>query len=163
MKAYVPKGGNIFKVQGAGQNYVHGGATLQEIVVPVIELKTTMSKVETKSVNIDIIASNMKVTSLLAQFNFIQVEQVSDLVKERKFIVYFVDENNNAISNEVIINANITSDDMNQRTFTCRFNLINKQYDARKKYYMIIKTENGLEYKRYEFVMDIAFANDFDF
>lgn len=163
MITYVPKGGNIFKVQGAGQNYVHGGASLQEMVVPVIELKTTMSKVETKSVNIDIIASNMKVTSLLAQFNFIQVEQVSDLVKERKFIVYFADDNGNAISNEVIINANITSDDMNQRTFTCRFNLINKQYDSRRKYYMIIKAENGLEYKRYEFVMDIAFANDFDF
>ncbi len=163
MITYVPKGGNIFKVQGAGQNYVHGGASLQEMVVPVIELKTTMSKVETKSVNIDIIASSMKVTSLMAQFNFIQVEKVSELIKERKFTIFFVDENNNTISNEVIVNANVTSDDMNQRTFICRFNLINQQYDSKKKYYMVIKTENGLEYKRYEFVMDIAFANDFDF
>lgn len=163
MITYVPKGGNIFKVQGAGQNYVHGGASLQEMVVPVIELKTTMSKVETKSVNIDIITSSMKVTSLMAQFNFIQVEKVSELVKERKFTIFFIDENNNTISNEVIVNANVTSDDMNQRTFTCRFNLINQQYDSKKKYYMVIKTENGLEYKRYEFVMDIAFANDFDF
>ena len=163
MITYVPKGGNIFKVQGAGQNYVHGGASLQEMVVPVIELKTTMSKVETKTVNIDIIASSMKVTSLMAQFNFIQVEKVSELVKERKFTIFFVDENNNTISNEVIVNANVTSDDMNQRTFICRFNIINQQYDSKKKYYMVIKTENGLEYKRYEFVMDIAFANDFDF
>lgn len=35
----VPKGINRFAVQGPGTNYVHGGAMLQEIVVPVITVK----------------------------------------------------------------------------------------------------------------------------
>src|SRR5699024_8822069 len=35
----VPKGINRFSVQGPGANYVHGGAMLQEIVVPVITFK----------------------------------------------------------------------------------------------------------------------------
>ncbi|WP_406542698.1 BREX-1 system phosphatase PglZ type A [Clostridium ljungdahlii] len=35
----VPRGSNRFKVQGEGANFVHGGATLQEIVVPVIKFK----------------------------------------------------------------------------------------------------------------------------
>ncbi len=30
----VPRGVDIFKIQGAGQNYVHGGASLQEIILP---------------------------------------------------------------------------------------------------------------------------------
>lgn len=160
---YVPRGGNIFKVQGAGQNYVHGGSSLQEIVVPVIELKTTQRQVETTYVNVDLIASKMKVTSLMEQFHFIQIDKVTDMVKERKYRIYFIDENNNIISNECLINANVITDDMNLRTFVCKFDFMNQQYDSRKKYYMIISTENGIEYKRYEFIFDIAFANNFSF
>ena len=41
-KLYVdtPVGADIFKVAGGGQNYVHGGTSLQEMMVPVIELTT---------------------------------------------------------------------------------------------------------------------------
>lgn len=41
-KLYVdtPVGADIFKVAGGGQNYVHGGTSLQEMIVPVIELTT---------------------------------------------------------------------------------------------------------------------------
>src|SRR5699024_1386026 len=40
----IPKGINRFAVQGAGANYVHGGAMLQEIVIPVITFKNDRSK-----------------------------------------------------------------------------------------------------------------------
>lgn len=160
--AYVPKGGNIFKTPGAGQNYVHGGASLQEIVIPLIEIKTTQRRVETDSVNVELICSNFKITSLLAQFNFVQVEVVSDVVLARQFNVVFVDDNNQPISNECIINANVKTDDMSKRTTTCKFNFINQQYDSRKDYYMVIKSD-GIEYKRVQFIMDTAFSNGIDF
>ena len=35
-----PIGTDIFKVSGGGQNYVHGGSSLQEMLIPVIELTT---------------------------------------------------------------------------------------------------------------------------
>ncbi len=38
--ATTPNGTNIFKVAGGGQNYVHGGSLLQEMLIPVIELTT---------------------------------------------------------------------------------------------------------------------------
>ncbi|WP_145453461.1 hypothetical protein, partial [Staphylococcus epidermidis] len=42
--AIIPKGIHRFAIQGAGANYVHGGAMLQEIVVPVITFKNDRSK-----------------------------------------------------------------------------------------------------------------------
>ncbi len=44
LNVIVPRGVNIFKVQGAGANYLHGGASLQEVVVPVIKFKNDRSK-----------------------------------------------------------------------------------------------------------------------
>ena len=35
-----PIGADIFKVAGGGQNYVHGGSSLQEMLIPIIELTT---------------------------------------------------------------------------------------------------------------------------
>jgi len=35
----VPRGADIFKIPGGGQNYVHGGASLQEIIVPLLKVK----------------------------------------------------------------------------------------------------------------------------
>jgi len=34
-----PVSSNVFKVAGGGQNYVHGGSSPQEMIVPVIDVK----------------------------------------------------------------------------------------------------------------------------
>ncbi len=163
MKVYVPKGGNIFKAKGGGQHFVHGGASLQEIVVPLIEVKTTARKVATEKVTIELMPCNNKITNLSARFIFIQVDFISDVMKERSFTIYFIDEDGNVISNKVNIRANIVSDNVNDRMFNESFNFINKKYDSRKNYYMIIEDEEGIEFKRYSFIFDLAFADDFDF
>ena len=36
---YVPRSTIRFKVQGPGYNFVHGGAALQEVMVPLIKYK----------------------------------------------------------------------------------------------------------------------------
>lgn len=163
MKVYVPKGGNLFKAKGGGQHFVHGGASLQEIVVPLIEVKTTARKVATKKVTIELMPCNNKITNLSARFIFIQVDSISDVMKERSFTIYFIDEDGNVISNKVSIRANIVSDNVNDRMFNESFNFINKKYDSRKNYYMIIEDEEGIEFKRYSFIFDLAFVDDFDF
>ena len=42
----VPRGDNRFKTPGGGQNYVHGGASLQEIVIPLIKYRNDRKKDE---------------------------------------------------------------------------------------------------------------------
>jgi len=44
LKYISPRGVNRFKVQGTGANYVHGGTSLQEILIPVVKFKNDRSK-----------------------------------------------------------------------------------------------------------------------
>src|SRR5699024_353861 len=62
----VPKGVNRFKIQGAGANYVHGGAMLQEIVLPVITFKNDRSKHQkniVKKVDVKLTTPTRKITN----------------------------------------------------------------------------------------------------
>lgn len=163
MNAYFPKGGCIFATQGSGSNFVHGGASLQEIIIPLLEIKSTMRKVDTRPVEINLITSKYQVTSLYKKLDFIQVDPIGDTVLPQTFTVYFVDDQNKPISDQKIINANIQSKDIKDRTFELSFTLFNKAYDPSKKYYLIAKDDNGLEKYRHEFIIDIAFNDGFDF
>lgn len=93
-KLYVdtPVGADIFKVAGSGQNYVHGGSALQEMMVPVIELTTNTRSVTYNFVDVVLTSVSRKVTNLITYFNFIQSEKVTDTMKARSIIAYFTDE-----------------------------------------------------------------------
>ena len=54
--ATVPRGVDIFKAGGGGQNYVHGGASLQEIILPVIKLKSERYKKETSQAEVVLVS-----------------------------------------------------------------------------------------------------------
>ena len=55
--------------------------------------------------------------------------------------VYFVDENNNPISEKKTFLANKTTDDPADRVFDMRFVLENREYDRNKAYFL--KMENA--------------------
>lgn len=71
-KLYVdtPVGADIFKVAGGGQNYVHGGTSLQEMIVPVIELTTNTRGVAYDYVDVVLTSVTRKVTNLITYFDF---------------------------------------------------------------------------------------------
>lgn len=76
-----PIGADIFKVSGGGQNYVHGGSSLQEMLIPVIELTTNAKYVAYDYVDVVLTTVNRKVTNLITYFDFIQTEKVTDTMK----------------------------------------------------------------------------------
>ena len=45
-----PLTSNIFRVPGGGQNYIHGGSSPQELLVPVVEVRTNRGRVESRDV-----------------------------------------------------------------------------------------------------------------
>lgn len=45
-----PMGADIIKMPGGGQNYVHGGSPLQEMIVPVIKVNTFKGRKDTESI-----------------------------------------------------------------------------------------------------------------
>ncbi len=44
----VPKGNMIYARQGSGINYVHGGILPHEVIIPVIDFKSTRTSEESK-------------------------------------------------------------------------------------------------------------------
>ncbi|HLR34873.1 MAG TPA: PglZ domain-containing protein, partial [Tissierellales bacterium] len=159
-----PLTSNIFKTQGGGQNFVHGGSSPQEVIVPVIEVKTKRGAIETESVKISLISMISKITSLLLSLDFVQQEPVSDIIKPTTYKISFVDKDGELISNEEIYTAKSKSKDSANRIFNLKFRLRNKKYKRDEEYYFTITDiETGIEIHRQQVMIDIAFADDFGF
>ena len=159
-----PLASDIFKVAGAGQNFVHGGCSPQEMIVPLVEVKVERGKKETSAAEIALVSLTSKITNLITTLDFVQTEPISDVVKETQYRVYFVSEDNEKISNENIVVADKKDKETVKRMFRLRFSFKNKKYDKSRKYYLVAYDDkNDLEVLRHEIMMDIAFADDFGF
>jgi hypothetical protein len=160
-----PIGADIFKVAGGGQNYVHGGSSLQEMLVPVIELTTNTRGVAIDYVDVILTSVTRKVTNLITYFDFIQTEKVTDTMKPRSIVAYFATESGEKISFDVPVMANSRDDAPEKRTFREKFTLKSREYKSGDKYYLVLADANDDKniLKQYEFMIDIAFVDDFGF
>lgn len=159
-----PVGADIFKASGSGLNYVHGGCSPQEMIIPLIEVKTERGYKETTTAQIALVSLTSKITNLITSLDFVQAEAVSDVVKETTYRIYFIDDNGEKISNEHLYVADKKDKDTVKRVFRLRFSFKNKKYSKAQKYYLVAyDANNALEVLRHEIIMDIAFADDFGF
>ena len=172
---FAPRESIRIKMNGGGLNFVHGGISLQEMVVPVIEFHhlrndskeylRNKSKYDTKPVTVNLLSANRKISNMIFSLNFYQKEAVADNREVTTYLVYFTDANGKQISNVQKIIADKTSDNGSDRTFRCNFSLKSLKYNKTDSYYLVIADEQGLQMpQREEFQIDIAFAVDeFDF
>ena len=143
---------------------MHGGASPQEIILPLIMVKTEKGHVDTHPAKIALVSMVRKITNLITQLDFIQQEPVSDIVTSAEYKMYFISDYNEKISNEQLYQADRKDADPNKRVFRCRFNFKNKKYDGEKQYWLVaVDNKSGAELFRHQVIMDIAFADDFGF
>lgn len=172
--AFAPKENIRIKMNGSGLNFVHGGISLQEMVVPVIDYhflrnqykqyQRNQKKYDTKPVEVSLLSATHKVSNMIFSLNFYQKEPVGDNREAATYQLYFTDSNGKQISDTSKIIADKTSDNGQERTFRCSFNLKSLKYDNKEIYYLVIADADGLVVSREEFQIDIAFAVDeFDF
>lgn len=159
---YYPKSENIFKSAGSF-NYVHGGSSMQEMIVPLLDIKTTSNKSEAHDVELQLTNSNNRITSLEVPVRLNQVEPISSTVHPVEYRIYFENEDGQAISGPVTVNANKTSKNVNDRFFSIRLTLADQKYDRSKKYYLIIENTTNDTRNKIEYIMDIAIQGGFDF
>ncbi|NAS17261.1 BREX-1 system phosphatase PglZ type A [Clostridium butyricum] len=163
-----PKGTSRFKVQGAGANYVHGGAMPQEIIVPVIKFKndrSTSSVNDIRKVKITLTSITRKITNIITYLEFFQDEMIQDKVLSKKVKCYFEDEEGDRISNENIIIGDSRSENPKERSYREKFVLKSMPYDKTKQYFLVIEDaedSNG-DYDRIPFNIDIAIVDEFGF
>lgn len=174
-EAFAPRENVRIKKKGGGLNYVHGGISLQEMVVPILDFqflrntyKTYQRNKEaydTKPVTLSLLSANRKISNMIFSLNFYQKQAVGGNREATVYLLYLTDGNGQKISDTCKIIADKTSEDAQQRTFRCNFNLRSQKYSNRETYYLVIADESGLQAPvREEFQIDIAFAVDeFDF
>ena len=169
--AFAPRENVRIKKKGGGLNFVHGGISLQEMVVPIVEyqhLRTATKayqrnrdKIDTKPVTLNLLSAGRKISNMIFSLSFYQREPVGDNREQATYLIYFTDSNGKQISDTCKIIADKTSENGQDRTFRCSFNLRSQKYSSQESYYLVIADESGLQMPvREEFQIDIAFAVD---
>ena len=159
-KVIAPYGYDLFKTQGGGLQYVHGGASLQEIVVPIVhigELRAASNKEALTPVGVRLKSITRKITNRSFTLEFEQYEKVEDRKQAITCETYLVDEDGNKVSGEYRFVAASDSDDVDSRSTKIRFNLMNIEFDRSKRYYLILRNiAKPDEYiEREQFTIDI--------
>ena len=160
----IPKGNIIFARQGTGINYVHGGILPQEIIIPVIDFKSTRTTEESKKVGITYSGLSTKITNAITYLEFLQDSNVDENNKSCRYLLHFEDKEGNRISDECTIIANYENTEVKDRFFREKFVFKNIKYDKNEPYYLvIIDEETGIIKDKIKFYIDIVIANNFDF
>ena len=161
-------------MHGGGLNYVHGGISLQELCVPLIEYHFLRNQskeyqrnkelYEKKQVEVSLLSASRKISNLFFSLNFYQKEAVADNWALAVYQVYFTDCRGKQISDIQKIIADKTSENAQERIFRCNFHLKSLKYDNKEIYFLVIVSENGEIKSQVEFQIDMAFAvEEFDF
>src|SRR5699024_8126570 len=166
--AYVPNANIRYRVQGGGANFVHGGASLQEIVIPLLTIKNKRRGQAggriTEKVDVALTSTMRRITNSIFTLEFFQKERVSDDHIARSLSIYLIDEEEKMISNEEKIIADLPSKDPKERMYTIRFALKNQLYDRNKTYYLVLKDiETNFVIERIPFTISLGIVSDFDF
>jgi hypothetical protein len=165
-KHYVsfPESVNVFKCPG-GQNYVHGGSSPQELIVPVIDIDIEKYTVDTRLAGIQLNrAIKPKINSLITSFEFLQTEAITSEIKPAIYEIFIANDNMQILSEMHTFTANLDQGESSKRLFKLTFNLKNQEYSKDKTYYLIVRNkETAVELSRTEVFIDIAFSGNFGF
>ncbi|WP_195663251.1 BREX-1 system phosphatase PglZ type A [Bacteroides congonensis] len=121
MQVAVPVGTNRLAASG-GYNFAHGGASLQEMIIPII--KSVRKKTDkTEKVGVALMSHNLNMVSSRLKFQLIQSEAVSMTVMERK-VVCCIYNGDAPVTQEKELTLNSTDAvNLNNRVYEVTLNL----------------------------------------
>lgn len=164
----ITKSINRLRIKGAGSRFIHGGATLQEIVVPLVKISMAR-KDTTTQVDIDIIKSTDRITTNILAVSFIQTDVVSEQVLPRTIRAVIRTEDGEDLSDQFRYNFDIEEGSERQREVKHMFQLSSKASGKYKNKRVQLVLEEPVDnsnkwkqYKEYYYTLNISFANDFD-
>ncbi|MCJ7529880.1 MAG: BREX-1 system phosphatase PglZ type A [Anaerolineales bacterium] len=169
MEIQIPKSITRLRLKGSGSRYVHGGASLQEVVVPVIQINKKRESDVTK-VSVDILRGAASIITA-GQFSvsFYQVEPVSDKVHLRKLRAGIYTLSGDLISDQHELVFDLESENPRERETPVRFmftresNQVNNQEVILRLDEQVPNTSHYQEYKAARYTMRRSFTSDFDF
>jgi hypothetical protein len=164
----VPRGMQRLRVQGAGSRYVHGGSSLQEVVVPLLTV-IKMREDTAAPVEIDIIQSSDRITTNLLRVTFLQKQPVGEKFLSRRLRVSLVDGTGQPISDVMHHTFDYAEQSDRQRAYTHAFQLSLGDGQPRRQQRVSLLLEEPIpdtsqwkKYKTFQYTLNISFSTDFD-
>lgn len=167
LEVQVPKSIHRLRLPGGGTRFVHGGATLQEIVVPVLVVNKKRRS-DTRLVNVEIWPESDKITTGQIVVRLFQTEPISDKIQPRILRAgLYVGET--LISNAVDLTFDQTSTDKRDRYQSARM-LLSQDADAYNNRGVELRLEERIPntnrwrvFAKAVYTLKRSFTSDFDF
>lgn len=110
----IPASTNRFRKQGVGHQFVHGGGSLQELIIPLIESSRKRENVADKVNVILVNKDKLKIVSNILRLNILQENELSRFEKQRSIRIGLYKESS-LVSNEEILALKSTSESPSER------------------------------------------------
>jgi len=161
----LPKGAQRFHFIG-GARFVHGGAMLQEICVPVVQVSalrgTKMAQHEKQPVGVVVASQPIKIVNNIDKIRFIQSDPVDKRFIARQLDIVIIDNEGCEVSSRETINFDSSSKSMDDRNREVRLKLIGSDFDRNTAYTLVLENaDTKTRYNQYSVTIDLAFHDDF--
>lgn len=169
IEVQLPKSINRLRLQGSGSRYVHGGASLQETILPVIQVNKKRQS-DTALVEVEILRGAQSIiSSSQISVVFYQEQPTNDKVQARQLRAGIYTLAGELVSDCHELNFDSASENPRNREIPVRFLLTRKadQANGQDVVLRLDEKESGTshyrEYKTARYQIRRSFTNDFDF
>ena len=169
MEVQVPKSINRLRLKGSGSRFVHGGASLQEVVIPVLKVNKKRQS-DVSAVEVDILrGASSVITSGQLAVTLYQSGPVTEKVQPRHLRAGIYTQSGELISDSHELSFDLTSENPRERELQVRFVLSRKADEANgQEVFLKLEeqhagTSHYKEYKSLRYLMRRSFTSDFDF
>lgn len=164
---WLPLGAGRFHFVG-GARFVHGGACLQEIVVPLIEIRQKYGKsaeaTRVSKVSVNVLGQQHRITTNRHVFTLLQTEAVSERVLACSVNVALINQEGDSVSSIALVRMENDNQDLGHRQTKVPLSLLAQAINKHDQHYLILSdAETEVELQRIPVRIDLAIENDFDF
>ena len=162
--AIVPRGSLRFAIQGAGAQYVHGGASLQEVCVPIVTYHHKRAEKGddgiVRKVEVQVNAPTRRVTNNRFKFNLMQVQTVEGRWRSRRVTVGLYDRSGEAITDIKTVELNSSSQQPIDREFSQSLTIA-MSHPPDSANLIVRDPDDGIELVNEPWTISISIINDF--
>ncbi|KHK01145.1 BREX-1 system phosphatase PglZ type A [Desulfovibrio sp. TomC] len=169
VEVQIPKSINRLRLKGSGSRFVHGGASLQEVVIPVLKINKKRQS-DVTAVEVDILrGASSVITSGQLAVTMYQARPVTDKIQSRELRAGIYTEAGDLISDSHDLTFDLSSDNPRERELQVRFVLTRKADEANGQEVILrleekhAGTSHYKEYKSLRYLVRRSFTSDFDF
>ena len=169
VEVQIPKSINRLRLKGSGSRFVHGGASLQEVVIPILKINKKRQS-DISAVEVDILrGASSVITSGQLAVGLYQAQPMTDKVRPRTLRAGIYTQSGDLISDCHDLTFDLASENPRERELQVRFVLTRKADEANGQEVVLRLEEKHpgtthyKEYKSLRYLIRRSFTSDFDF